>query len=392
MQLNEELEAIQEVAREFTRRELIPLEHAVIDREIKRGYDNTPLISPEEEERLTSLVRSTGLWGIEVPEELGGAGLSLLAKAVAVEEINYSVTPYRLPPESPNISYLDAVASPEQRKQYLDPLCRGDKTSALALTEAEAGSDAGGIRTTAVKDGDEWVISGNKLWISWADTVDFFIVIAVTDAEKRNRGGMTAFFVDRDAEGLEISTPILTMGEQRPFGLFFDQVRVPETAVLGTVGDAFKPLTNRLGVRRVEIGARSVGMAQRLIDMMCQYSTERHTFGSPLSDRQSIQNMIADSVMEVHAARLLVHDAAAKLDRGVKDIRIEASTVKVQATEMLSRVVDRAMQVHGAMGYSKELPIEFVYRNSRVLRILEGPSEIHRQQIAKLAIRERGHN
>lgn len=389
MQLSEELEAIQEVAREFTRRELIPLEQSVIEREIERGFDNTPLISADEEARLTSLVRSSGLWGIEVPETLGGAGLGLLAKAVAVEEINYSITPYRLPPESPNISYLDAVATSEQRTKYLDPLCRGEMTSALALTEAEAGSDAGGVQTTAVKDGDDWVISGNKLWISWADKVDFFIVIAVTDAEKRNRGGMTAFIVERDAEGLEISKPILTMGEQRPFGLFFDQVRVPESAVLGDVGDAFKPLTNRLGVRRVEIGARSVGMAQRLIDMMCQYSTERRTFGAPLSERQSIQNMIADSVMEVHSARLVVHDAAARLDRGVKDIRVEASTVKVQATEMLSRVVDRAMQVHGAMGYSKELPIEFVYRNSRVLRILEGPSEIHRQQIAKLSIRER---
>ena len=389
MQLSEELEAIKEVAREFTRRELLPLERSVLDREIRRGYDNMPLIEPEEEQRLGSLVRSSGLWGIEVPEELGGAGLGLLAKAVAVEELTYSITPYRLPPESPNISYLNAVATPEQREKYLDPLCRGDKTSALALTEADAGSDAGGIRTSAVKDGDGWVISGNKLWISWADSVDFFIVIAVTDPEKGNRGGMTAFLVDATAEGLEVSKPILTMGEQRPYGLYFDQVRVPGSAVLGEVGDAFKPLTNRLGVRRVEIGARSVGIAQRLVDMMCQYSTERHTFGAPLAERQAIQFMIADSVMELHAARLLVHDAAAKLDSGVTDIRIEASTVKVQATEMLSRVVDRAMQVHGAMGYSKDLPIEFVYRNSRVLRILEGPSEIHRTQIAKLAIRER---
>ena len=389
MQFGEELEAVREVARAFTRRDLMPLEQAVRDREIRRGYDNTPLVTAEEEQRLTSVVRSSGLWGLEVSEDLGGAGLGLLAKAVAVEELTYSITPYRLPPESPNISYLNAVATPEQREEYLEPLCRGDKTSALALTEADAGSDAGGIRTRATKDGDSWIITGNKLWISWADSVDFFIVIAVTDPEKRNRGGMTAFLVDARAEGLEVSKPILTMGEQRPFGLYFDGVRVPDSAVLGNVGDAFKPLTNRLGVRRVEIGARSVGTAQRLIDMMCQYSSERSTFGSPLAERQAIQFMIADSVMELHAARLMVYDAASKLDSGVADIRVEASTVKVQATEMLSRVVDRAMQMHGAMGYSKELPIEFVYRNSRVLRILEGPSEIHRTQIAKLAIRER---
>lgn len=389
MHLTDELRAVQEVARNFTRRELLPLEKSVIEREVIRGFDQVPLIEPEQEQRLTALVRDLGLWGLEVTEELGGAGLGLLAKAVAVEELNYSITPYRLPPESPNISYLDAVVTPEQREAYLNPLCRGDKTSALALTEPDAGSDAGGIRTSATKDGDGWVISGSKLWISWADTVDFFIVIAVTDPAKRNRGGMTAFLVDSQAAGLEISKPIATMGEQRPFGLFFDRVRVPDSAVLGTVGDAFKPLTNRLGVRRVEIGARCVGMAQRLVDMMCQYSVERHTFGVPLAERQAVQFMIADSVMELHAARLMVYDAATMLDSGVSDIRLEASTVKVQATEMLSRVVDRAMQVHGAMGYSKELPIEYLYRNSRVLRILEGPSEIHRAQIAKLSIRQR---
>ncbi|EAR23691.1 Acyl-CoA dehydrogenase-like protein [marine actinobacterium PHSC20C1] len=390
VKLTEELEAVQEIARGFMHRELMPLESSVISTEVTRGFDQVPLIDPVEEKRLTTSVRDLGLWGLEVTEELGGAGLGLLAKAVAVEEINYSITPYRLPPESPNISFLDSIATPEQRERYLYPLSRGEKTSALALTEPDAGADAGGIRTTATKTADGWEISGSKLWISWADTVDFFIVIALTDPIKRNRGGMTAFLVDSPIEGLEISKPIATMGEQRPFGLFFDRVRVPDSAILGEVGEAFAPLTNRLGVRRVEIGARCVGMAQRLVDMMCQYSLERHTFGAPLAERQAVQFMIADSVMELHAARLMVRDAAGMLDSGVKDIRMEASTVKVQSTEMLSRVVDRAMQVHGAMGYSKELPIEFVYRNSRVLRILEGPSEIHRAQIAKLAIKERG--
>src|SRR5690606_4686098 len=160
------LSAIQEVARNFTRRELLPLEKSVIEREVTRGFDQVPLIDPGSEDRLTSLVRDLGLWGLEVPEELGGAGLGLLAKAVAVEEFNYSITPYRLPPESPNISYLDAVVTPEQREIYLEPLCRGDKTSALALTEPDAGSDAGGIRTSAIREGDDWVISGSKLWIS----------------------------------------------------------------------------------------------------------------------------------------------------------------------------------------------------------------------------------
>lgn len=389
-ELNEELRVIQEVARNFTRKELVPLEHRVIDREITRGYSASPLIADDEAKRLTGLVREIGLWGLEVPEELGGAGLGLLAKAIAVEELNYSITPYRLPPESPNISYLNSCANEDQRTRYLDPLCRGDVTSALALTEPDAGSDVGGIRTTAVRDCGDWVISGSKLWISWADTVDFFIVMALTDPAKGHRGGMTAFLVESSTPGLEISKPILTMGEQRPFGLFFDRVRVSDGHVLGEVGQAFAPLTNRLGIRRVEIGARCVGAAERLIDMMCHYSQERHTFGSPLSERQSVQFMIADSFMELHSARLLVRHAAALLDAGQKDIRLQASTVKVQATEMLTRVADRAMQVHGAMGFSKELPIEFIYRNSRALRILEGPSEIHRTQIARLLIRARG--
>lgn len=385
----ETIDAVREVARNFTRRELMPLEREVIERELTRGLDNTPLIPEEEEARLTQLVRELDLWGLEVPVELGGGGVGFVAKSIAVEEINYSITPFRLPPESPNISYLNACANDVQRERYLTALCSGEKTSALALTEADAGADAAGIQTRAVHKDGVWTLNGNKLWISWADTVDFFIVIAVTDREKRSRGGMTAFLVDADEAGLTISKPIPTMGEQRPFAVYLDDVRLGDEAVLGEVGSAFPPLSNRLGVRRVEIGARCIGQAERLVDMMCQYASERVTFGEPLAQRQAIQFMIADSVMELQAARLLVRDAATRLDEGETDIRQQASTVKVFCTEMLTRIADRAMQVHGAMGYSKELPIEFIYRNSRVLRILEGPSEIHRTQVARLALRQR---
>jgi alkylation response protein AidB-like acyl-CoA dehydrogenase len=382
-----EVDAIREVARTFTSKELVPLERVVQHREVARGERNDPLVTPSEEQRLIEIARKQGLTSIDVPPEYGGLGLSMLAKAVAIEEFHYSITPFRPPPESPNLFYLAAVATPEQRQRYLEPYVRGEKLSALALTEPDAGSDVGGIRTRAIRRDAGWLLTGNKLWISWADKADFFIVIAITDPAKGKRGGMTAFLVDRDAPGLHVSAPILTMGEQRPFELRFDDVELDDGAVLGEVGGAFEPLTNRLGVRRVDIGARCVGTCRRLIDMMCRYATERSTFGTRLADRQAIQFMIADSQIDLQACRLLVYDAAASLDDGLSDIRMQASVVKVFATEMLSRTVDRAMQVHGAMGYSKELPIEFIYRNSRVLRILEGPSEIHRSQIARMRLK-----
>jgi alkylation response protein AidB-like acyl-CoA dehydrogenase len=382
-----EVEAIREVAREFTLRELIPLEQQVQRREVMRGDRNDPLVLPEEQARLVERADKLGLTGIDVPAEMGGQGLTMLAKAVAIEEFNYSITPFRTFPESPNLFYLAALAQGEQRERYLAPYARGEKFSCLALTEPDAGSDVGGIRTRAVRRGDGWVITGTKLWISWADAADFFIVIAVTDAERGKRGGMTAFLVDSDAPGVTISSPILTMGEQRPFEVSFDGVEVGGDAVLGEEGQAFAPLTNRLGVRRVDIGARCLGMSRRLIDMMCSWSNQRTTFGEPLAARQAVQFMIADSQIDLEAARLLVYDAAERLDSGLTDIRMQASAVKVFATEMLSRTVDRALQVHGAMGYSKELPIEWIYRNSRVLRILEGPSEIHRSQIARMLLK-----
>lgn len=389
-QEDETVAAIREVSREFTRRHLIPLEKSVIHREVARGFKDDPLITPEEEELLIAESRKLGLVGIDVPEEYGGLGLSMSAKAAAIEEFNYSITPFRLFPESPNLFYLEALATPQQREEFLIPYAKGEKRSCLALTEPDAGSDIGGIRTRAHKVDGGWSITGNKLWISFVDRADFLIVIAMTDPEKGKRGGISAFLVDKNASGLTISEPILTMGEQRPYELRFDDVRVGDDRLLGEPGEAFAPLTNRLGVRRVDIGARCVGMSRRLIDMMCDYALQRETFGEKLADRQGIQFMIADSRIDLEAGRLLVSDAASRLDEGLTDIRIQASAVKVFNTEMLSRTVDRAMQVHGAMGYSKELPIEFIYRSSRILRILEGASEIHRWQIARMMLKDTG--
>ena len=198
---------------------------------------------------------------------------------------------------------------------------------------------------------------------------------------------MTAFLVDQGTPGLEVGKHIPTMGEPTPFELVLRDCKVPDEQRLGEVGEAFKPMSNRLGVRRVEFGARCIGMGERLMELMVSQANNRSTFGKPLADRQAIQWMIADSEIELHATRLMVYDAAQKLDSGVVDIRREASATKVFATEMISRIADRAMQMHGAMGLSKELPIEYIYRNSRFLRIIEGASEIHRMQLARFRLK-----
>ncbi len=378
-----DLADLRQVMRHFVETEMMPLERTVQDREAERGLGADPVIPPEANERLMKKAAELDLWGLDVPEEYGGQGLGMGAKMVAVEELFRSIVPFRLPPESPNLSLLIQTCNDDQRERYLLPYSRGERRASLALTESEAGSDAAAIKTTAVKDGNSWVINGVKQWISWADLSDFFIVIAVTDKEKRARGGISAFLVDKGTPGLVVGPHASTMGEPTPYELRLEDVRVGEEQVLGEIGLAFPPLTNRLSIRRIEMASRCVGMAERLIELMVEQAKTRYTFGEPLANRQMVQTWIADSVMEVHATRLMVADAARKFDSGIRDLRLEASTTKVFGTEMITRVADRALQLHGGMGFSKELPIEYIYRNSRFLRVLEGASEIHRIQIAK---------
>jgi (R)-benzylsuccinyl-CoA dehydrogenase len=385
--LSEDLHGLRDLVREFVRRELLPLEQIVQEREAARGLGNDPVIPPEDHARLTRRARELDLWGLDIPPELGGQGLGVLAKMVATEEINRSIVPFRLPPESTSISFLIEGCTPEQRECFVLPYTRDGKRMALALSEPNAGADAAAIETTAARADGGWLLNGAKTFISWADEADLVIVMALTDREKRSRGGITAFLVEAGTPGMHVGRHIPTMGHHTPNEMSFTDCFVPDGQVLGEVGYGFTPLAQCLNVIRVDVGARALGMAERLIDMMVEHANTRVTFGQKLADRQAVQWMIADSVMEVHAARLMVHDAAAKLDAGVKDVRTEASSVKVFATEMISRVVDRAMQVYGGMGYTRDLPIEFIYRNSRIMRIMDGPSEIHRQQIARLRLR-----
>lgn len=382
-ELPDTVRMIRETVRTFTERELTPHEPLIIRREAERGFEDTPLIPPELNKTLEAKAREVGLWGVDVPEEFGGQDLGLLAKCVVIEELKRSIVPFVAPPDSPNLFLLKNLCVGRQIDDYLLPYASGEKKSCIALSEEGAGSDAAAIKTRAERRHGKWVLNGSKMWISNARRADFMIVVAVTDAEKKARGGMTAFLVDKGTPGVTVPASHPMIGEYQPYSVFFDNVTLDDGQVLGEVGHAFIPITNRLGVRRLDIASRCIGLATRCLEMMIEQANARRTFGSPLADRQAMQWFIADSWQEMEMVRLLVYRLAARIDAGATDFRTEGSMVKVQATEMIGRVADRAIQLFGGMGLSKELPLEYIARMARVLRIVEGPSEVHRWVIAR---------
>ncbi|MQA03802.1 MAG: acyl-CoA dehydrogenase [Streptosporangiales bacterium] len=399
----EETTQLRARVRDFVDDELLPLEPEIIRNELHASareepfqaepgvsylYDPIGDIPPETCERLLGAARERDLWGLDVPPEFGGKGHGVLAKNVVIEEMAKTVVPFVLPPDSPNLHWLLAAASDEQRVRYLEPYGRGEITSGVAITEPGAGSDVSGISTRAHRDGDRWVLNGKKKWIGKADWADFLIVVAVTDPDKGSRGGMTAFLVDRGTPGVTVERRLPTISNYRPCEVRFDEVTLDGGQVLGEVGNAFIPMQNRLSVRRLEIAARCVGATERLLDLLLKHAEQRVTFGEPLAKRQTVQNWIADAAMRLHACRLVNYDAARKLDAGVTDIRYEASIAKVMGTELLDDVADWCLQAHGAMGLGKDLPIEYYYRLVRIWRIVEGASEIHRVTIARRLLRD----
>lgn len=381
-ELPEHVRQVADTVRRFVRTELLPLEKTVIRREAERGLADTPIVPPEIGAELDRKARALGLWGIDVPAEYGGQDLGALVKCVVTEELKYSIVPFVLRPDSPNLYYLKQCARGPQIERYLLPYAAGEKKSCLALTETGAGSDAGAITMHAVRRGDQWVLNGSKVFISNARSSDFIITMAVAETEAGERLGISAFLVDRDTPGLTIPSSYPTIGDYHPYEVHYDNVTVGDDQVLGELGRAMGPLQRRLGIRRAEIGARCVGLAQRCLDMMIEQARLRHTFGAPLADRQAVQWWIADTWQEIEAVRTLTYRLATRVDRG-DDIKREASMVKIMGTEMIARVVDRAIQLFGGMGVSKELPLEYMYRMVRVYRIVEGPSEIHRSIIAR---------
>ena len=385
--LPEELRMLRDTVARFVREELLPLERDVIKREAERGLTDAPLIDPDVEQELHRKAKAIGLYGIDAPEEFGGQNLGMLAKAVVIEERKTSIVPYVLPPDSPNLWMLRETCKGGQIQKYLLPYANGEKKSAIAISEPGAGSDPAGMKTRAEYKNGKWILNGQKIWISHARHADFLIAMAVTDPAKGSRGGMTAFLVDKGTKGLSIPSVFNTMGEHSPYAVFFDNVELSDDQVLGEVGQGFAPMQNRLGVRRMEIACRALGYARRCMDYMLKQANERKTFGALLADRQQVQWWLADSWQEMEMVRWITWRLAWKMDQGDTNWRREAAMVKLQGSEMIGRIADRAVQLLGGMGVAKELPIEYIYRACRVLRIFEGPSEVHRWFIARDLLR-----
>ncbi|MFQ5913003.1 MAG: acyl-CoA dehydrogenase family protein [Nitrospinota bacterium] len=374
VELEEELKLLRESVRAFVARELQPIEQMVDERDE---------ISPETYERLRAKAAAMGLLGLAYPSEYGGSALGVLAQCVVREEFGKTSDALRIVcTQGPNKMIL--AGTEEQKERYLAPAIRGERLMAFAVTEPDAGSDVASIRTRAQPKGDGFVLNGRKHFVTNGPIADVVVVFAVTDPERRARGGITAFLVDRGTPGFSVGRIHKKMGWRgSPTSeLIFENCRVPRPQVLGELGGGFSLLMKFLDEQRLAVGAGCVGTAERLLRMAREYARERVTFGRPLADRQAIQFMLADSAVEIHAGRLMVYEGARRADEGERVTR-EAAMAKVFCSEMAGRVADRTLQIFGGMGYMKELPIERMNRDLRNHRIAEGTSEILRIVIAR---------
>ncbi|MEO8811786.1 MAG: acyl-CoA dehydrogenase family protein [Caulobacteraceae bacterium] len=378
-ELSEEHRMLADLAGRFVDDELMPLEAQVLAREAEGGGLG---IGEAERRRIDAVSKKLGLWGLDAPEDVGGADLPQVALVAVNEHLARSVTPYTLPPDSPNLRMLMATVTQRQREAYLAPYVRGETISAIGISEPGAGADPAGMKTRAVRDGDDWVIDGRKIWISRAADADFTILMAVTDKEKGARGGISAFLVDQGTPGFNVLRRIPMIGGAVTWEVALEECRVEGWKLLGTEGQGFAPMQMRLGTRRLEMAAWSIGMATRALDMICDYAPQRVTFGQPLSQRGVVQGWVADAATRIHAARLMTYDCAWKLDQG-RDTRLEISMIKAFATEMAWDVVDRAMQTFGAMGMTKEMPLQLMAAKLRTMRIYDGPTEVHQWVVAR---------
>ncbi len=375
--LSEEEQMIRDTVRAFIQKEIIPLEPLVLRNE----REHRPGLEPAHVKELQEKAKAAGFWGIGTPEEYGGADLGPVMRSIIAMEVGRTFVPFNFGGTADNILY---AGTEEQKQEYLIPTINGNRRSCFAITEPGAGSDARNIRTRAVRDGDDWVINGEKIFITGGNEADFVMVFAVTDPEKGSEGGITCFLVDR-AMGWT-SSPIPTMGEWAPASLLFDNVRVPHKNVLGEVGWGFKLAMQWIGNGRYLIPSTAIGGAERLLEMAIEHSKNRESMGRPIADYQAIQWQIADSYIEIEQAKWITLNAAWQLENN-QDNRQAASVAKLAGTTMANRVADRVLQIHGGMGYTKELPIERWYRSFRLLRIFEGTDEIQRRTIARNLIK-----
>jgi acyl-CoA dehydrogenase len=378
-ELGEEHRMLKELVARFVSDALLPLEPKVLERE-SRGEGAA--LTDAERGPIDAKARELGLWGLDAPTEFGGSDLPVEAMVGVHEELGRTVTPYTFPPDSPNLRMLMVTCNEEQRRAYLGPYARGETISAIGISEPGAGADPAAMITRAVRDGDQWVINGRKIWISRARDADFTILMAVTDKAKGARGGISAFLIDKGTPGFNVLRRIPMIGGHVTYEIALEDCRVPAGRLLGREGQGFAPMQIRLSTRRVQMACWCIGIARRAVDMMCEHARQRVTFGAPLADRQTIQWWVADAAMQIHACRLMVYDAACKIDRG-GDARSEVSMIKVFATELAWDIIDKAMQAFGAMGMTKEMPLQLMASKVRLMRIYDGPSEVHRWVIAR---------
>jgi acyl-CoA dehydrogenase len=374
LELSEEQHAIVGMVRQFVRDEIRPLEDAL--------DPDATTVSEEDHTRLVSKTKQMGLYNLDLPEKEGGPGIDLVTRClIAIEMSQHRAGLYAPCFESfghtGQIPLLSAWATPYQREKYLEPSIRGEKRACFALSEPSGGSDPGrNIRTKAVKDGDEWVINGSKLWISFAHEAEFALVFARTGGPGRD--GISCFIVDTDTPGFEVHRIVHTLRSTDPgTELQLTDVRVPEENLLGELGKGFSLANERLSRNRIPYSAGAIGLAVRAQEMTIEWTKMRESFGKRLADHQGANWMLVENEQDIRTATLMVLNAAAAADAG-RPFRTEAALAKIAATEAAFRVVDRAIQLHGGLGVSRELPLERWFRELRIRRIGEGATEVQK--------------
>jgi len=370
----QDLLEMKKMVRNFVNKELIPIEQQI---------EETAEIPQDVIDKMKKL----GFFGITIPQEYGGMGLGTLGYCLLLEEIarvNSGVRSFIHVNNSIGSKAILFDGSEAQKKKYLPALAKGDKIAAFGLTEPNAGSDAAAIETTAVRSGDFYVLNGTKHFITNGPIADVYTVMALTDREKRGRGGISAFIVEKGTPGFSVGQIHRAMGGRGVLQseLIFEDCKVPAENLIGKEGEGFATAMKTLDDGRLTIGAAAIGTADRLLELCTDYAQQRVQFGKPIATRQAIQFMLADMATELYAARMMLYNAAVRSDKKERIVK-EASMVKLYCSEMVGRAADAAVQIFGGMGWMKETPVERIYRDVRILRIVEGTSEIQRIIISR---------
>ncbi len=376
LQLTEEQEMIRKMVRDFAQKEVAP---------IAAEIDEKGIVPFENIKKMAQL----GLLGLTAAEEYDGGGADSVSYVIAIEEISKACASTAIAMAVQNSlvnAGIEKFGTKEQKEKYLKPLARGQKIGAFALTEPGAGCDASALLTTAVREGDSYVINGRKHFITNGSFADLVVVMAMTDKAKRHRG-ISAFIVEKATGGFSVGKEEHKMGIRgtNTSELLFDDMRVPAANLLGHEGDGFKIAMTVLDAGRVGVAAQAVGIAQAAYEAALEYSKQRVQFGQPICQFQAIQWMLADMVTRIEAARLLTYKAALKKDSGDRYSQ-EASMAKLFASETATWVADRAVQIHGGYGYMKEYVVERLYRDAKITEIYEGTSEVQRMVIARAVL------